>query len=57
MANIMGVEVRESTKDATIAADRVTENSRNNRPTIPPINNRGMKTGNWLARKRWQLKR
>ena len=40
----MGVVVRETTREIRIAAERVTENSRNKRPTMPPINSSGMKT-------------
>ena len=40
----MGVVVRETAKDMAIATDRVTANSRNKRPTIPPIMRIGMNT-------------
>ena len=36
--------VKDSTREIRIAVDKVTENSRNSRPTMPPINSRGMKT-------------
>ena len=40
----MGVVVRDTTREIMMAADSVTENSRNKRPTMPPINRSGMKT-------------
>ena len=40
----MGVVVSESTSEMTMAAERVTANSRNRRPTTPPINRIGRKT-------------
>ena len=40
----MGVVVRDTTSDMMMAADRVTENSRNRRPTMPPISRRGINT-------------
>ncbi len=40
----MGVVVREITREIKMAMDRVTANSRNRRPTMPPINRSGMKT-------------
>ena len=40
----MGVVVSEMIMDTTIAVESVTANSRNRRPTIPPINRRGIKT-------------
>ncbi len=40
----MGVVVRDTTSDMMMAADRVTENSRNRRPTMPPISSRGINT-------------
>src|SRR5207249_3888571 len=43
-AHIMGVVVSEMTSERMIATDRVTANSRNSRPTIPPINRMGRKT-------------
>ena len=39
-----GVTVSETTKETRMAADRVTANSRNKRPTIPPISSRGINT-------------
>src|SRR3954471_7311953 len=39
-----GVVVSETTSETAIATTRVTENSRNRRPTIPPIRRMGMKT-------------
>src|SRR6516162_9556881 len=43
-AHIVGVVVSETTSDTAIATLSVTANSRNNRPTIPPISRSGMKT-------------
>ena len=43
-AHIIGVSVSEMTAETTTAALRVTANSRNNRPTIPVMNNSGMNT-------------
>jgi hypothetical protein len=40
----MGVVVSEMIMDTTMAVERVTANSRKRRPTIPPINRRGIKT-------------
>ena len=40
----MGVVVSEITMETRMAVERVTANSRNRRPTMPPINNNGMKT-------------
>ena len=39
-----GVAVSEMTMETSIATERVTANSRNSRPTIPPISNKGMNT-------------
>ena len=36
--------VRETTIDTTMEVERVTANSRNSRPTMPPIISRGMNT-------------
>ena len=41
---MVGVMVSETTRDMTTATLRVTANSRNMRPTIPPIKRMGMKT-------------
>src|SRR6185312_12262538 len=43
-AHIIGVTVSETSSETKMAIDRVIENSRNNLPTIPPINKIGMKT-------------
>ncbi len=40
----MGVMVSETSSETMIATDNVTANSRNNRPTMPPISRIGMKT-------------
>ena len=40
----MGVVVRDTTSDTATATESVTANSRNKRPTMPPINKIGMKT-------------
>ena len=40
----MGVTVNETNNETKIAIESVTANSRNNRPTIPPINKIGIKT-------------
>ena len=40
----MGVVVNETTIDTRMAVESVTANSRNRRPTIPPIIRMGMKT-------------
>ena len=40
----MGVAVRETSKDTAMATESVTANSRNSRPTMPPISRIGMKT-------------
>ena len=42
--HIMGVVVRDTTMEITMATDRVTANSRNRRPTMPPMSRMGMKT-------------
>ena len=42
--HIIGVVVSETTIETTTAADSVTANSRNRRPTIPPISSSGMNT-------------
>ncbi len=38
LADIMGVTVKETTRETNMAIERVKANSRNNRPTLPPIN-------------------
>jgi hypothetical protein len=43
-AHIMGVVVSEMTSEIITAADSVTANSRNSRPTCPPMNSSGMNT-------------
>jgi hypothetical protein len=43
-ALIMGVSVNERTADSVMAIARVTANSRNRRPTRPPMKRIGMKT-------------
>ena len=43
-AAIMGVRVRDTTAETRMVRDTVMANSRSNRPTMPPINNTGMKT-------------
>ena len=40
----MGVVVSEITMEMAIARDKVAVNSRNNRPTIPPMSRMGMNT-------------
>ena len=40
----MGVAVSETTMETTMATESVTANSRNSRPTMPPISSSGMKT-------------
>ena len=40
----MGVAVSETTMETRMATERVTANSRNNRPTMPPISSSGMNT-------------
>ena len=44
MAHIIGVVVSDTSIDTAIANDKVTANSRNSRPTMPPIIRIGMKT-------------
>ena len=44
LEHIIGVVVSEMARDTRIATESVTANSRNNRPTIPPIIRIGMKT-------------
>ena len=43
-AHIIGVVVNEMTNETRMAVERVTANSRNNRPTIPPMSRIGVKT-------------
>ncbi len=43
-AHIIGVVVSEIASDTRIATDSVTANSRNSRPTMPPIISSGMNT-------------
>ncbi len=43
-AHIIGVVVSEISSEIITAADKVTANSRNRRPTWPPMNSRGMNT-------------
>ena len=43
-AHIIGVVVSETTSDTAMATESVTANSRNRRPTMPPIRRIGMKT-------------
>ena len=43
-APLLRVVVSESTIETSTAADSVTANSRNSRPTIPPISRIGMNT-------------
>ena len=40
----MGVVVRDTTMEMRMATERVTANSRNSRPTMPPMSRMGMKT-------------
>ena len=40
----MGVSVSETSSDTPMASVTVTANSRNSRPTMPPISSRGMNT-------------
>ena len=40
----MGVAVSETTMETAIATESVTANSRNSRPTMPPISSSGMNT-------------
>ena len=42
--HIIGVSVSEITADSVIAIASVTANSRNSRPTMPPMNSSGMNT-------------
>ena len=44
LAHIMGVVVSETTSETRIATERVTANSRNSRPTMPPMKRIGRKT-------------
>ncbi len=44
MAHIIGVVVSETTSETAIAIESVTANSRNRRPTMPPISRIGMNT-------------
>ena len=44
MAHIIGVVVSETIIETAMATERVTANSRNRRPTMPPISRMGMKT-------------
>ena len=43
-AHIIGVVVSETTSDTRMATDSVTANSRNSRPTMPPMSSSGMNT-------------
>ena len=43
-AHIIGVVVSEIASDTRIASDKVTANSRNSRPTMPPISRIGRNT-------------
>jgi hypothetical protein len=43
-AHIMGVVVSETTRETRMATEIVTANSRNRRPTMPPINRMGVNT-------------
>ena len=43
-AHIIGVVVSETTSDTRMATESVTANSRNSRPTMPPMSRIGMKT-------------
>ena len=43
-AHIIGVVVNETTSETAIATESVTANSRNRRPTMPPISRMGMNT-------------
>ncbi len=40
----MGVRIRDTKAETAIAAVTVMENSRNNRPTMPPMSKSGMNT-------------
>jgi len=44
IAHIIGVVVREIASDTRMAVASVTVNSRNSRPTMPPMSSIGMKT-------------
>ena len=44
LAESMGVVVSETTSDTQIETESVTANSRNSRPTMPPISRIGMNT-------------
>ena len=44
LAHIMGVVVRETSMDTSTAVVSTTENSRNSRPTMPPMNKMGVNT-------------
>ena len=44
MSHIIGVAVNEMTIEIRMDTDRVTANSRNRRPSIPPIRRMGKKT-------------
>src|SRR5215469_4003647 len=44
LAHMVGVVVKETTSETAIATLKVTANSRNSRPTIPPIISKGMNT-------------
>src|SRR5205807_9177331 len=44
MAHIMGVVVSDRMSEMTMAVESTTANSRNRRPTMPPINSIGMNT-------------
>ena len=43
-AAIVGVSVSDTSAEIATAIDSVTENSRNSRPTMPPMNRIGMNT-------------
>ena len=43
-AHIMGVVVSDTSREIRMATDRVTANSRNSRPTMPPMSRMGMNT-------------
>ncbi len=44
LAAIIGVSVSETMADSRIVTLKVTANSRNSRPTMSPMNNRGIRT-------------
>ncbi len=44
LAHIIGVVVSETTIETAMATERITANSRNRRPTMPPISRMGMNT-------------